>query len=244
VEPRNPSFRDVWNRRADRARALAEKYPAAKEILNFYAGLAVWQSGVASAVRNFEDLVQFFPSLFEFVKQAGPPALVETAPRLERKDVAALLRDYWSGAETERNDEDPLSFFALALLQPYAASLPAGLDCPWCAHPPLVGSLHAQGDGLAFELVCPLCFRRRPFQRTRCPGCGESSESRLSNFTTADFPHLRILACETCRSYLFVVDMSREPAAIPEVDELAGLPLSLWALGQGYRKLQINIAGI
>jgi formate dehydrogenase maturation protein FdhE len=40
------------------------------------------------------------------------------------------------------------------------------------------------------------------------------------------------------------VDAKRDPAAIPEVDELAALPLDLWAAEQGYRKLQSNLAGV
>jgi FdhE protein len=53
-----------------------------------------------------------------------------------------------------------------------------------------------------------------------------------------------VLACETCKAYLLVVDLSRDPAAIPEVDELAGLSLDIWAAENGYRKLQPNLAGV
>jgi FdhE protein len=107
-----------------------------------------------------------------------------------------------------------------------------------------VGCLTPQGEGLAFDLVCALCLRPRSFPRTRCPGCDESAESKLANFTTPDFPHLRIQVCDSCRGYLSIVDLSREPEAIPVVDELAGLPLDLWALEHGYHKLQPNLAGI
>ena len=41
-----------------------------------------------------------------------------------------------------------------------------------------------------------------------------------------------------------MVDMARDPLAVPEVDELAGLPLDIWATEQGYHKLQPNLAGI
>ena len=41
-----------------------------------------------------------------------------------------------------------------------------------------------------------------------------------------------------------IVDLSSDPAAIPEVDELAGLPLDLWAIQEGFHKLQPNLAGI
>ena len=44
--------------------------------------------------------------------------------------------------------------------------------------------------------------------------------------------------------YLQLVDLGRDPEAIPEVDELAGLPLDLWAQERGYRKLCPNLAGV
>ena len=93
-------------------------------------------------------------------------------------------------------------------------------------------------------MTCSLCLRRRAFPRSRCPGCNESNEAKLSNFASEQFPHLRLQACDTCKGYLQVVDLSRDPAAIPEVDELAGLPLDLWAQEHGYHKLQPNFAGI
>jgi formate dehydrogenase maturation protein FdhE len=40
------------------------------------------------------------------------------------------------------------------------------------------------------------------------------------------------------------MDLSLDLSAIPEVDELAGLPLDLWAQEQGYRKVQPNLTGI
>jgi formate dehydrogenase maturation protein FdhE len=43
---------------------------------------------------------------------------------------------------------------------------------------------------------------------------------------------------------LQLVDLSRDPAAIPDVDELAGLPLDLWAQERGYRKIHPNLAGL
>ena len=55
---------------------------------------------------------------------------------------------------------------------------------------------------------------------------------------------MRLLACETCKSYLLIVDLDRDPAAIPEVDELAGIALDLWAVQRGYHKLQPNLAGV
>ena len=224
--------------RARRARVLAKHHTASAEILSFYAGLAEWQSGVVAS--DVQGLREFFPSLLSLVMRTAPATLVDAARGLEPPGLDRIVAGYWDCVD----DFSVQQFFARALLQPYAASLPGGLDCPWCRKPPQVGCLQPQGEGLAFEISCSLCLRRRAFERGRCPGCNESAENQLCSFTASDFPHLRLQACDRCKGYLQVVDLSRDPAAIPEVDELAGLPLDLWAQEHGYHKLQSNIAGI
>lgn len=191
--------------------------------------------------RGISVLFELFPSLLDLVSRTGPPALSEAARDLDVAHLTKLTEDCWTSVENRSTDR--ARFFVRAALQPYAASFPERLDCPWCAQPPQAGCLRPQGDGLAFELVCALCLRRRPYPRTRCPGC-ESSGKDLATYTTTDFPHLRLQACNACQRYLTIVDLSRDAQAIPEVDELAALPLDLWALENGYRKLQENLAGI
>jgi FdhE protein len=230
----------MWQQRAKRARTLASRYQASSEILTFYSGLAEWQGNAASNARTIEQLRDKFPELLDLVVRTGPAALASTARELQPAHFDQLIAGYWES----QSPFSSLEFFGRALLQPYAAGLPAGLDCPWCGRAPQAGCLSPQGEGLAFELVCALCFRRRAFPRTRCAGCSESSEVKLATYSAPEFPHLRLQACDTCRSYLIIVDLSRDHAAVPEVDELAGLPLDLWAVERGYHKLQPNIAGI
>lgn len=230
----------MWDQRAARARLLAGRYAASREILIFYAGLAEWQGQNAGKVKTYECLDEVMPSLLDLVARTGPAALRDAARVLERGQWSKLLEEYWE----QRAPAAPLDFFARAVLQPYASAFPGGRECPWCRCPPQVGSLRPQGEGLALDLVCALCLRRRPFPRTRCPGCNESAEAKLPNFSAPEFVQLRLQACDTCRAYLPIVDLSRDPSAIPEVDELAGLPLDLWAAEQGYHKLQPNLAGI
>jgi formate dehydrogenase maturation protein FdhE len=229
-----------WEQRARRARFLADSFRTARDILRFYEGVANWQGSVAPRLSSFRDVATVMPSLLEYVSQAAPPALAQAARQFDMREADVLLGNYWQA----RASLSMADFFVRAALQPYAANLPDGLDCPWCTEPPQVGCLHPQGDGLAFELVCPLCLRRKPFPRTRCPGCNDTSESSIATFTTPDFPHIRLFVCEACKQYLLIVDLERDPAAIPEVDELAGLPLDLWAVEQGYHKRQPNLAGV
>jgi len=56
--------------------------------------------------------------------------------------------------------------------------------------------------------------------------------------------HMRVEACETCKTYIITVDLTKNGLAVPLVDELAAIPLDLWAQEQGYSKLQPNLLGM
>lgn len=195
----------TWTARAERARLLAERYPASREVLTFYAGLAEWLATEPEDLRA---------GLVELVERIGPKELREADRSLE-----------WG----------PLNFFGRVCRMAVAARNPG------CEGTPQVGCLVPQAEGERLELVCALCLGRRPFPRGRCPAC---NESRLVYYSAPAFDHLQLQACESCHTYLQLVDLGRDPEAIPEVDELAGLPLDLWAQEQGYRKLFPNLAGI
>jgi FdhE protein len=77
--------------------------------------------------------------------------------------------------------------------------------------------------------------------RVLCPNCGEEDRDKLPVYTVPEFPHIRVEACDTCRHYVKAVDMTRDGNAVPEVDEIAALPLDLWAMQQGYQKLALNL---
>jgi FdhE protein len=50
-------------------------------------------------------------------------------------------------------------------------------------------------------------------------------------------------ACDTCKFYLTGVNLTKNGHAIPLVDDLAAIPLSLWAHENGYSRLQPNVLG-
>ena len=78
-----------------------------------------------------------------------------------------------------------------------------------------------------------------------CASCGEATGSRLPLYSDDErFPHLQVEGCETCRRYLVVVDAHRDAAAVPEVDELAALPLDLYAKERGLNKVTPNLMGM
>lgn len=59
----------------------------------------------------------------------------------------------------------------------------------------------------------------------------------------AVFPHIRIAACDTCRHYLLNVDLETDPTAVALVDELAAVPLDLYARERGFSKPTPNLMG-
>jgi len=68
-------------------------------------------------------------------------------------------------------------------------------------------------------------------------------EKKLPVYVAEQFSHIRIEACDTCKSYLRTIDLTKNGCAIPIVDDLAAIPLSLWAQERGYTRLQPNLLG-
>jgi formate dehydrogenase maturation protein FdhE len=145
-------------------------------------------------------------------------------------------------------------FCAQAFLQPYAelladqAKVPTPPvrrpTCPYCGSPPLVGVLRQEGDGAKRSLLCSFCRIEWDYLRIACPACEESREQKLCVYTTPAFECVRVEACDTCRAYIETVDLTRNGLAVPEVDELAAIPLALWADERGYKKVARNIIGV
>jgi formate dehydrogenase maturation protein FdhE len=65
----------------------------------------------------------------------------------------------------------------------------------------------------------------------------------LPVFVAEKFPHIRVEACDTCRHCLRAVDLTKDGNAIPTVDDLAAIPLALWAEEYGYQRIHGNLLG-
>jgi FdhE protein len=116
--------------------------------------------------------------------------------------------------------------------------------CPRCSGRPQVGVLRQQGDGGRRSLICALCATEWPYRRIVCPACGEESVDKLPIYVAEELGHVRVEACDTCRHYIKTIDLTKDGHAVPVVDELAAIPLSLWAREHGYVKLAQNLLGI
>ena len=217
-------------------------------------------------------LLPKFPAFLSVIQQASPARLAHAAAALAEKGPVGwqrALEDFWwkeDGLASAREEVEEArtgdSFEAAAserllawiFLQPYAEYLAANREpvnadgtpstCPLCAGKPIAGVLRSEGDGAKKSLVCMLCAHEWSFRRIYCPACGEEREPQMAFYSAPEISHVRVDVCDTCHTYLKSIDLTKTGLAVPIVDELATIPLDLWAVEHGYRKLQINMLGI
>ena len=208
-------------------------------------------------------LLPHLPDLLSLLESVAPPPIAEAARRLSLQGPAAwiaFLSDFWSTGGLpdyvrSTGDEDSsellTEFIFRAFLQPYAESLSANMSvpepaathrvCPRCASLPMLGTLRLEGDGGKRYLICSFCLREWDFRRLLCPACGEGAENKLPVYVAEQFPHVRVEACDTCKFYVRTIDLTKNGHAVPLVDDLAAIPLTLWADEHGYTRLHPNL---
>jgi hypothetical protein len=141
-----------------------------------------------------------------------------------------------------------------------------GRRCPRCGGPPQLSYRAHSDDGLVSEhrhLACARCGTGWRYTGSACASCGETKAAHRTIYAERrespvvgrgdlaapprpdgpTFPHVRIEGCETCKHYLIDVDLGRDARAVPEVDELAALPLDLHAAELGLTKITPNLMG-
>ncbi|MGC1626185.1 MAG: formate dehydrogenase accessory protein FdhE [Candidatus Acidiferrales bacterium] len=217
-------------------------------------------------------LLPKFSGFLSIVQQVSTPPLAHAAAALAQQGPAAwqrVIEDFWhsdldmpvltAGNLDDDQSESPAGptvsdrLLAWIFLQPYAEYLadsrePEHLDgtpstCPLCGGKPIVGVLRPEGDGAKKSLVCMLCAHEWAFRRIYCPACGEEREPQMAFYSAPEIAHVRVDVCDTCHTYLKSVDLTKMGLAVPIVDELATIPLDLWAREHGYEKLQMNLLG-
>lgn len=213
------------------------------------------------------------PAVVEATAAAGPAVLGEAAQeRLEAGTAERALAGWLAGAELEPVDRYLAraclapALEALGERAGEACSGPAAEDgtaCPRCGGAPQLSIIAASNETLVSGpriLLCARCASSWGWSRSVCPACGEEDEGsltvhaeRLDGPVSASrngdhdpdpvFPHLRVVSCSTCSRYLIEAELERDPAAVPEVDELAALPLTLYASDRGLTKVTPNQMG-
>ena len=216
-------------------------------------------------------LLPKFSGFLSLVQQIAPAPLARTAAGLAQRGPAAwqkAIEGFWHGELgmsllSDEPEDEPTAesretsaserLLAWIFLQPYAEYLAdhrkrtsvdgAPSTCPLCGGRPIVGVLRPEGDGAKKSLVCMLCAHEWPFRRIYCPACGEEREPQMAFYAAPEIAHVRVDVCDTCHTYLKSIDLTKTGLAVPVVDELATIPLDLWARAHGYEKLQINLLG-
>jgi FdhE protein len=270
-KPHNRPVADTpWQKRIRRAEHLAAQHAFAVEILGFYIHLARFQQSLhqriermsanhapvsLSAPLELPELLASFSPFLAMVEGNGPARLAQVAHDLGNAlpdSWSDLLNACWSAAGQPPSYPD--EFLALAFLQPYAEFVRsrAGLQldgythslCPFCNRTPTLAVLRPQGDGARRNLVCGFCLCEWEFRRIVCAGCGHEDQAKLPVYTAEQFPHMRVECCDACHTYIKSVDLTKNGLADPLVDELASVPLDLWAQEHGYAKLHPNLLGL
>jgi len=253
-----------WRERIERAEELASTHDFAADVLRFYVRIGNFQHELYRQIHNsctklstvaapveLSDLLSHFPEFLRVLVEYAPETLHRFASAQLEYDSTAhsdLLNTFWMD-EAGLNDLE--EFCARAFLQPYAEFVRLNSElnwreynqrpCPFCNRKPAFGVLRQQGDGGSRSLVCSFCMAEWQFRRILCAGCGEEDHKKLPVFTADGLAHVRVECCDTCRSYLKTVDLTKNGLAVPVVDEIAAIPLDLWAQARGYRKLQVNL---
>lgn len=259
-----------WQQRIQRAQELSQQYPFAAEILDFYIHVAEFQEklsshlahyvgkqqGLSSSELDSEAVVELtapFGSFLSLAEKYGPARIAGITNSMRAQGEASwgdLLRAAW----TDFAPTGAQGFLAQAFLQPYAELVRSNAAvhplhsayaiCPFCHRKPSYGVMRQMGDGASRSLVCSFCLYEWDFRRIVCPGCGEENDRKLSIFTAEDFRHVRVEGCDSCKTYLKTIDLTKDGHAEPLVDELASAPLDLWAREHGYAKLHSNLLGM
>jgi formate dehydrogenase accessory protein FdhE len=167
--------------------------------------------------------------------------------------AASLRRYVKQGGTDEEVGDSREELVARILIDPYAELLaakqaapaigPAEHLCPQCAARPVTGVLRVEGDSGKRFLLCSFCTMEWEFRRIYCAYCRETREASLPVFVAEKFPHIRVEACDTCRHCIRTVDLTKDGNAIPLVDDLAAIPLALWADEYGYQRIHGNLLG-
>jgi FdhE protein len=206
---------------------------------------------------NLQVLLEPFGKFTSLIESQGPGPLATRARQSQKQadaERATILGKFWRTGLLESDSSDPLAdFLARAFLQPYAEFLVSALlppvlpmtvyRCPRCNSLPLLGVLRPEGDGGKRFLQCSFCSQEWEFRRIFCAHCGEDKEQKLPVYVAEQFSYVRVECCDTCKRFLRTIDLTKDGNAVPLVDDLAAIPLSLWAQENGYTRIQGNLLG-
>jgi hypothetical protein len=256
----------MWASHRARAEFLRERHPFAAQPLTVYIGLLeVWEQAAELARGERPPPGQLAPWTAERVlsqvvkatEAAGPEPLATGVRELfDAGGFEEYLAGWLAGAQLP-----PVSqYLARACLYPPLAALGADAGaacaddpsprgdrrCPCCGGPPQLSFRGDAQDPLVTGrryLACARCAQSWSYSSSACPGCGETAGSKRTVYAEQRDAPVVGQGVVGCERYLIDVDLGRDTRAVPEVDELAALPLDLYATEHGLSKIIPNLMG-
>jgi FdhE protein len=201
------------------------------------------------------------PGIVDVTVEAGPKALRDGVINVFCSADLGQLVQHWLDGQPLNPFETYLARASaspiLEVMTPHPNPPPQGgrelemepsrTNCPNCGGLPQLSYFAVSGEALVSGpryLICSRCANNWVFSRMTCAGCGESTGAKLPIYQEQErFPHVRVDGCQTCRKYLLTFDLRRDTSAVPVVDEIAALPLDLFARDQGLTKITPNLMG-
>jgi len=241
-----------WQDKIERAQLLSQQN-VSNDVLLFYARILQFQKDLqarlGTGTANPSEVVAFVPELLELLTHVGTPQMKQLATESLALDWQKELESLWN--DRGSHPYVPLSFVGLTLLQPFARNLAARAQingqiaphCPFCFCKPQLGVLRPEGEGGKRYLLCSLCGTEWEYRRVICPNCEELDKEKLPIYKSDKVPYIKLAACDTCHTYLKCIDLGIDGHAIPEVDDIATLPMSLWMVENGFHPLRLNLFG-
>ncbi len=245
--------------------ALIDKRPHLREPLEFYAR---WQRFSREATdllpkeragMSPEDsqayprdcagpVCELFASIFDLPAEELEPlcqAMAEGA-------VDFMQLPLNGGQDLPRETPDAELTPALFLLsRPYFQQLRAGfpLDgsqweegrCPLCSARPALASIV---EGPQRLLHCSFCGTVGKYRFIGCPGCGETDPAHLGTILSDDEPGFRVATCDTCKTYLKVVEGSVLKQMTMDQADMVSLPLDMVVQMKGFARMAPNPIGL
>ncbi|OHX12837.1 hypothetical protein BI347_04465 [Chromobacterium sphagni] len=256
---------DIFSRRADRLRQLAEGHAMA-DFLRLCAAVCHQQQALHDASRLDPHSAMLRLSQSLGLQLPAPVQSALTAVlALETVALSRLAENLLNG---DYPADGPL-FAALPLLgaalqaqatrsirqRPLPAPQSQGARCPCCGGLPLASLLQRGDSGHAQRyVVCSMCSHAWPVGRVRCLSCGNSRDLLYYSLAAQDRapaepdhqqPHQargarEVEACGECHGALKQISQLLDADAEAGADDLASLALDLLAGEAGFARIGFN----
>lgn len=254
-----------WKIRLTRAQELNRQFPDSaglslyRAVLEFQAGVALRSCPTIAGDVPLRDQIEIaglsgaMRSILDLSARQGPELLRSEAVRVAAAGEETFRRLLQASLSSTTPKLEPVQdFFPRACLQPIAENLQLqmvkqahyiGSICPVCGGLPQAAVLRPEGEGAGRSLLCSFCFCEWPYRRVICAWCGEEDKERLPRYSSDEWVHVHVEACDTCKRYMKAVDLSVNGLASPVVDEVTATVLDVWANENGYVKIMRNLIG-